>query len=505
MGHDGEVSSPGLLFARRPGDVERVREAFQRAGFDAAGVQDVVGKDGFTFLSRDELAPVLRRTRGGSQLETLIRLFLCGVPVELDAAARALAPLAVAEWAAAEMVAVDGDRVAGLLKLRPFLLGDHEWVVPYDSNRRDDHTFDYVIGVGAASLTLAGMTVRPPVARCLDLGAGSGIQSLFASSHAESVVATDRNPRAVAFAAFAMALNAVGNVECRQGDLFEPVAGERFGLIVSNPPFVISPDARFEYRDSGLPGDEVCRRIVARAPAHLDDGGWCQLLANWAHVAGVDWRERLATWIEGTGCDAWIVQREVQDVETYASTWIRHEGDDADRSREAFDAWMEHYERTGVEAVGAGLITMRRSTSSTPWQQVDVLTHDIALPCGDAIAARFARAAWLAALGVDDRKLLDATFTVGDVRLTERRRVSGGRWLLDDAQLQLVDGLRHTGSIDLAGAGLVAACDGTTVLGELVRRLADAVGADPDEITPQVLPIVRRLVEQGSLTPSADG
>ena len=307
----------------------------------------------------------------------------------------------------------------------------------------------------------------------------------------------------MAFAAFAMALNAIGNVETRHGDLFDPVAGERFGLIVSNPPFVISPDARFDYRDSGLPGDEICRRIVARAPAHLEEGGWCQLLANWAHVAGVDWRERLASWIEGTGCDVWVIQRDVQDVEAYASTWLRHEGGATAASGEAFEAWMAHYERTGVEAVGAGLITMRRSTSTTPWQQIDELSHDITFPCGDAIAARFARATWLTERGGDDRMLLDATFTVSeDVRLRERRLASEGRWLLEEAQLQLTDGLRYSGSIDLPGAGLVAACDGTTVLGELVRRLAAAIDADPDEITPQVLPIVRRLVEQGFLTPS---
>ncbi len=496
--------TPSLLFADRPDEINRVRDAFEAAGFTAANVQEAVGKDGFTFLSRSELAPVLRRTQGGSPLETLIRLFLCGVPVELGAAERALAPLRVADWEAAGMVAVDGAEVAGLLKLRPLTLGGCEWVVPYDSNRREDHVADYVIGVGPASLTLAGMTVRPPVARCLDLGTGSGIQALFASAHADRVVATDRNPRAVAFAAFTMALNSIGNVEARQGDLFEPVTGERFGLIVSNPPFVISPDRRFEYRDSGLPGDEVCRRIVTEAPDHLEEGGWCQLLANWAHIAGTDWRERLASWVEGTGCDAWIVQRDVQEAETYASTWIRHEEASAADAAEAFDAWMDHYEQTGTEAVGFGLITLRRSAAATPWLRIEELYQDVDLPCGDAIASMFARATFLADLGDDDRRLLDARLVVGDdVQLHEHRRAAAGRWILEDARLQLTGGLRYTGSTDLPGAGLVAGCDGTTRLGDLVQRLADAIGADPQEITPQVLPIVRRLVEQGFLTPAA--
>lgn len=494
-----------LLFADRPDDVKRVREALEAASFTAADVQAAIGEDGFTFLSRGELAPVLRRTQGGTRLETLIRLFLCGVAVEPDAAERALAPLPVAAWAAAELVTTDRAGVSGLVKLRPLALAGHEWIVPYDSNRREDHVADYVIGVGAASLTLAGMTVRAPVGRCLDLGTGSGIQALYASAHAGHVVATDRNQRAVDFAAFTMALNSIDNVEARQGDLFEPVAEERFGLIVSNPPFVISPDRRFEYRDSGLPGDEICRRIVAEAPAHLEDGGWCQLLANWAHVAGTSWRERLASWVEGIGCDAWIIQRDVQDVEMYASTWIRHEESDLSRTGEAFNAWMDHYEQTGTEAVGFGLITLRRSSGRQPWVRIEELVQDVDLPCGDAVAATFARATFLADLGGDDRRLLDARLVVGDdVRLDERRASSAGRWILEDARLQLAHGLRYTGSIDPPGAGLVAGCDGSARLGDLVQRLAEALGAAPDEIAPQILPIVRRLIEQGFLTPDAE-
>ena len=497
------VMTTPLLFADRFDDINRVREAFDRAGFTAEKVQEAVGKDGFTFLSRGERAPVLRRTRGGSPLETLIRLFLCGVPVELGAAQLALAPLTVADWAAAEMVTVDGSMVAGLMKLRPLPVAGRSWIVPFDSNRRTDHAADYVIGVGPASMTLAGMTVRPSVARCLDLGTGSGVQALYASAHADHVVATDRNARAVTFAAFTMALNSIGNVEARHGDLFEPVAGERFGLIVSNPPFVISPDASFDYRDSGLPGDEICRRIVTEAPSHLEEGGWCQLLANWAHLSGTDWRERLGTWIEGTGCDAWIMQRDIQDVESYASTWIRHDETDPSATGPVFDAWMDHYERTGTEAVGFGLITLRRSASATPWRHIEELPQDVSLPCGDAITATFARVSWLAELGDDDRKLLDAKLTLSDdVRLHERRLASSGRWIVEDARLQLEHGLRYTGSTDLPGAGLVAGCDGSAPVGDLVHRLADALGGDPDEITPQVLPIVRRLIEQGFLTPT---
>jgi methylase of polypeptide subunit release factors len=496
------MTSP-FLMADRPDDIARVRDSLDQAGYTVEEVRRAIGENGFTFLGRGEMAPVLRRTQGGSPIETLIRLFLCGVEVDLASARRALAPLPPERWAAAGLVALGPSGVTGLIKLRPYEVIDRRWIVAYDSDSgRRQHATDYVIGVGAASLTMASMTVRPHVGRCLDLGTGGGIQALHASEHADAVVATDRNPRAVAFAAFTMALNNIANVTTRQGDLFEPVAGERFGLIVSNPPFVISPEDRFDYRDSGLPVDGICRRIVEQAPLHLEEGGWCQLLANWAHLGQGDWRARLAGWFEGTGCDAWVIQRDVEDVERYASTWIRHEEPNPAQTGEAFNAWMDFYQRSDITAVGVGLITMRRSTSRSNWLRIDELTQDLAVPCGDAIRAAFDRLAWLAATSDDDGPLLDARLRVADdVGLHERRVVSDGRWAVAEAELRLATGLRHLGSIDPQGAGVVAGCDGRNRLGELLQRLADSIGADVADVVPQALPIVRRLVEQGFLLP----
>ncbi|MDQ6947481.1 MAG: class I SAM-dependent methyltransferase, partial [Actinomycetota bacterium] len=408
-------------------------------------------------------------------------------------------------WATAGLIGTGSSGVTGHIKLRPYEVTGRRWIVAYDSSGgRQKHAADYVLGVGAASMTLAGMTVRPHVERCLDLGTGGGVQALHASEHADVVVGTDRNPRAVAFAAFTMALNDIANVTTRQGDLFEPVEGERFGLIVTNPPFVISPEARFDYRDSALPLDGICQRIVERAPAHLEDNGWCQLLANWAHLSQGDWKERLAGWFEATGCDAWVIQREVQDVEQYASTWIRHEEPDPSQTGDAFNAWMDFYQQSQVTGVGFGLITMRRSSRSVPWLRIDELTQDVAMPCGEAIRASFERLAWLAdqAPPGNEQRLLEARLTVADdVRLHEQRAVSDGRWALVEAELRLEQGLRHLGSIDPQGAGLVAGCDGRHTLAELLQRLADSIGADPADVTPQALPIVARLIDQGFLLP----
>ena len=119
---------------------------------------------------------------------------------------------------------------------------------------------------------LARLTVRAAAGRVLDLGCGGGVQALLAARHAESVVGVDLNPRALAFARFNARLNRVHNVEWREGDLFAPVAGERFDLVVSNPPYVVSPESWLLFRDGGGAGDGICARIVGGLGSHLAEG-----------------------------------------------------------------------------------------------------------------------------------------------------------------------------------------------------------------------------------------
>lgn len=110
---------------------------------------------------------------------------------------------------------------------------------------------DHVLGIGGASVSLARAVVRNPVERALDLGTGCGIQALHLDAHCADIVATDTNERALTLAAATARLNGM-SWDLRCGSLFEPVDGERFDLIVSNPPFVVGAGARdYIYRDSG--------------------------------------------------------------------------------------------------------------------------------------------------------------------------------------------------------------------------------------------------------------
>ena len=179
------------------------------------------------------------------------------------------------------------------------------------------------------------------------------------------MVATDVTPRALAVTAFNAALNGV-TVDVRAGSLWEPVAGETFDLVTSNPPFVISPATteRLVYRDSGLPGDQVVEAIVRGAPAHLAPGGWCHVVANWAIHEGRSWDERVADWL-ADDCDALVVQREVLDPASYVELWLKDAGRHGTAGYlQAYDAWLAWFERERIEGVGFGWVNLRRGGSA---------------------------------------------------------------------------------------------------------------------------------------------
>ena len=96
-------------------------------------------------------------------------------------------------------------------------------------------------GVGHASISLARATKRTPVGTLLDLGTGCGVQALHLATHVREVVATDVNERALWITRLNAELNGSEGIDVRDGSLFDPVAGEQYDLVVTNPPFVISP------------------------------------------------------------------------------------------------------------------------------------------------------------------------------------------------------------------------------------------------------------------------
>ncbi|RKN10144.1 methyltransferase [Streptomyces radicis] len=488
----------------------RLREALLAASFTPAGLLERLGPTAHAALARGEHVPALAALRGDEgPLAAAVRLFLLGRPVAWKVAGGAL-PLEAAlddGWLERE-----GDEVRATVDVRPYASGDvsDAWIVS-DAGGVPAATgaagrpADVVLGAGGASATLAALTPRTPVGRVLDLGTGSGVQALHAARHAAHVTATDTNPRALRMASLTLALSDAPPAALREGSLFEPVSdAPPYDLIVSNPPFVISParsGAGLTYRDGGLAGDELCRALVRRSADHLAHGGLCQLLANWEQVEGEDWRERLAGWVP-PGCDAWIVRREEQDVAEYAELWLRdaglHRGDRA-AYEEAYAAWLDEFAARRVRAVGFGWITLRASGSERPSVRVEDWPHAVEQPLGRAVTGYFDRLDFLRCR--DDAALLSSRYVLADGVVQEQVGAPGA----EDPEhivLRQRHGMMRAGAMDTVSAGFAGSCDGTLLASAILDAIASLLGEDPVTLRAGAGTWLRPLVEQGFLLPA---
>lgn len=475
----------------------RLRAALVAADFGYDRVADLLGPAAHQALGRNETTPALRRTTGGSPLETLTRLFLLQTVVDADAADRAL-PGLVDRLAAEGFLERSVGEVAARLDVRPYAAdGDALWVVSDLTPGLDGGPHrvgpEHVLGISSASTSLAQLTIREPVDRSLDLGTGCGVQALHLAAHSGAVVATDVNERALRLARFNVALNELRTpVDVRSGSFFEPVLGERFDLIATNPPFVISPATgeRLVYRDSGLPGDRVVEHIVRAAPEHLTDGGWCQVLANWIIPAGADWADRLGSWID-SACDAFVVQREVVDPASYVELWLKDAGQHgAPDYAVRYDTWLSWFDDQGIEAVGFGWINLRRSGATDPVRELLEWPYDVEQPIAPAIRD------WAA--GVDATVGLDSHLVV---RPDVQQETTGQPGAADPEVVVLRQqrGLRRARRADTVEAALVGACDGDLSVGQILDAVSELLDLDPAATRAAYLPVVRELVAEGFL------
>ncbi|KOX33402.1 transferase [Streptomyces sp. NRRL F-6491] len=497
-----------------PAHAARLREALLAADFTADGLLDLLGASAYAALARSETVPALRATGGDTPLETLVRLFLLQEPVEH---ARAAAALPLDEAVADGWVVREDDTVRAAVDVRPYGGPDGEdWFIVSDlgcavggaggiGEKGRQAGTAVVLGVGGASTTLAGITVRTPVSSALDLGTGSGIQALHATRHATRVTATDLNPRALDFTRLTLALSGAQEAEPLVGSLFEPVGDDTYDLIVSNPPFVISPGTGLTYRDGGMGGDDLCRTLVQQAGERLNDGGYAQFLANWQHVDGEEWQERLRAWVP-RGCDAWIVQREVQDVTQYTELWLRDSGDhrgDPAAYRAAYARWLDEFEARGTRAVGFGWITIRRNAAVAsgavePSIVIEEWPHPVEQPLGPTVRAHFERQDYLRTH--DDAALLADRFTLAPEVVQEQVGLPGA----EDPEhvvLRQNRGMRRATRVDHVGAGFAGVCDGTLSAGRILDAIGQLMGEDPVLLRDRTPQAIRLLVEEGFLLP----
>lgn len=474
-----------------------LRARLADAGYTTERLEEALGGGRISFSAAD-IAVHERRLAPGEPFTALVRLFLLGAALEADEAEAALAPVDVGALVDSGCLEQAEGGVRATVKLVPH----GELLIASDRETEGPAGPDWVAGIHPPSVTLAKLTVRRPVARALDVGTGNGIQALLASHHAETVVATDVNPRALALAALNARLNDASNIELREGSYFDPAEGERFGLVTCNPPYVVSPETRYAYRDSGLPGDTASRQVVEQAPGMLSEGGFGHVLISWAHAAD-DWWGMLEDWVAGRGCDSWLLYFGSDDPVTHSAQWLKPVArEDPERFRDRLGAWLDYLADLGIEAIAHGAVILRRRSGGPNWTRRDSVSLDRLEQASEHILRVFDTQDYLESLD-DDRRLLDATLALVDGhRLEQTAIVRDGRVQPRSAALSLDEGLAFRIGLDEHTAGLVPFLDGRRPLrAVLAQRGAELeLGReDAARFEAAALPPVRRLLELGLL------
>ncbi len=518
-----------------PEQAASLRADLSESGWGVEAVATLLGEAADAALRREIRLPALRSVRAAlaagadsSPVAVLTALFMLGEPVLATVLDAALPRTGAAGAAVIGLVGEPDEAgyVRARVDLRPHDAvddaGEIRWWVASDLGELVTGRAlapDHVLGIGGAGLTLAGLTPRTRVRSALDLGCGCGIQTLYLLRHAEHVVATDISERALAFTAFNAALAGVcvmgdpdagsggggGRLELLRGSLLEPVAGRRFDLIASNPPFVLTPPAvreaglpLMEYRDAGGP---VLPELVAGLREHLEPGAAAVMLGNWEHRGADSWREAVATWIP-EGLDGWVIEREVQDPVEYATMWLRDGGLTSERDAEGFDAalgaWIDDFEVRGVQGVGFGyLIVHRPLRPRDPWRLLEEVTTSGQGVLGHHVAEVLEVRERLA--GLDDDAVADLRPVLAP-DVTEERHLIPGAAEPTVILLRQGGGLGRTIRASTVVAALAGVADGELSVGQIASAVVALTGEDAIGLRAEMVEATRHLIAVGFLT-----
>lgn len=280
------------------------------------------------------------------------QLLLNGDPVAVSTLGEALRPETITAAVAAHLFdEFDVDEVTYLrctLSIAPISLGENICWVSFDPEWDDRD--DRVPGPGNASDTLLEAIAVEDARTAADVGTGCGYVALALSEIAPRVIATDINPRALAYAELTAALNGQ-EWDLRLGSYLEPLAGEDVDLIVANPAFVVgNPDAPSTFRDGDA---DLAARLVGAMVEVLPLGGVGQFLGNWLYRHDTDQPTARVVAAAGDN-DCLVVERAIVEPARYVELW-------ADPADPAYSRWVGALTAAGAVAIGTGIVTVFRS------------------------------------------------------------------------------------------------------------------------------------------------
>ncbi len=317
-------------------------------------------------------------------------------------------------------------------------LDDGNYVSPFNLNIVSDifvicdhlsHGADAVMGAGQTTTFMCDAS-RPSrrLARGLDLGCGAGTGALSLAAKVDRVIGTDINPRAVTLSRINAALNSIGNIEFREGDMFAPVAGETFEIIVSQPPFVSTPPglAAAAYESGGARGDELPLRLLREIPAYLAANGRAVILAEWPELAGETVEQHLRAAMPASDIKLMILQCPASSLNDYCAIYAAadHPNLGAEYERDAL-ARRNHLESMGIRGLRIA---------------INILQHATEPPTG-----------WTSAVNIQGAGQIILTSERVDKMIAARDLATRGERAMLEAKLRVPDGttfLEERGGID---------------------------------------------------------
>jgi methylase of polypeptide subunit release factors len=471
----------------------RLRSYFEEAGYTEAGLASRVSLTEFATADTRTLPRMLARTSEPSPVNALTRLFWLGLEQSRDAITKVLPEDVLTILLESGVAEAIGPAIVPQVAFWPvakFLIASDHYSA-FKKGRRD-----LVLWPNPTTYTLWRYAIRDRFRAVLDLGTGNGIISLLAAINSGTVVATDLNPRAIEFARFNAILNGVANMETLLGDCFEPVSGRTFDQILANPPFFITPRNDFLFCQNPLELDGLCRRLVKEAPAHLHEGGYFEMLCEWAEIEGQPWEERIAEWMEGTECDVWVLHFMKQEPDIYAESYVSQTVPDKSQDAERFSEYMQYYRQRKLVAIHNGFIIMRRRSGGGRLRIEEMPAPDTR-DVGEAILDGFAAHDLLEACAEDEKLLAMRLRPSADARLTRKYLPAEDGWHVESILLRRENAMPFQLALEPLVAEFFRQFDGKRTAGEAIQAMAGKSDAPFEKVRSESLGVLRRFIECG--------
>lgn len=482
-----------------PEQFARVRELLVRSGFEEAPICARAEIESIYDLPRVEDRMALKDITDAQTL--FVRLFMDGDAVS---------------WQTVRSLLSEGDVdtlvALGLLHDAPAGQGDCLTTValyPIEevfvaSDRR--HGFDSTAEAPPADLVFSPMTrethrflrlmPRESCDHLLDVGAGTGVAGLIAAAQfARRVTLVDIAGRSVRFALFNVALNGLANVRVLQGDVYTPVAGERFDVIISHPPYVPALETEFVFRDAGEDGEQVTRKIIEGLADHLEPGGqaYCECMLTERDDVALEDRVRGMLREASDEFDVVIAQGRTVNPLYFLADQARA----GYTTFERLSRWNEVLERLHIESlVFVSLLLQRRANA-----RAVITTRRALSPLTTAADMQWVMrwmvgtASWDAS---DARRLLSSRpRTLPRTELRSRSTLTEGQWAVEECLLVTLAPFAVEAACPNWYATLLQFCDGRMTVREHLQYLRDT-RAVPDTAPEDLFAsMIKQLVDAG--------